>query len=121
MGEESIEKRSSDTVKLLNYGFNTFKVNLIKDKNVSLGKIKVQNGKKSSVDVVLVNDAIELLNVSDKLSDYQFKLNIDKVTAPVKKGDIIGKVKILDSNGKQINEVDITINETKSKFCEFII
>ncbi len=112
MGEESIEKRSSDTVKLLNYGFNTFKVNLIKDKNVSLGKIKVQNGKKSSVDVVLVNDAIELLNVSDKPSDYQFKLNIDKVTAPVKKGDIIGKVKILDSNGKQINEVDITINET---------
>ncbi len=112
MGEESIEKRSSDTVKLLNYGFNTFKVNLIKDKNVSLGKIKVQNGKKSSVDVVLVNDAIELLNVSDKPSDYQFKLNIDKVIAPVKKGDIIGKVKILDSNGKQINEVDITINET---------
>ena len=112
MGEESIEKRSSDTVKLLNYGFNTFKVNLIKDKNVSLGKIKVQNGKKSSVDVVLVNDAIELLNVSDKPSDYQFKLNIDKVTAPVKKGDIIGKVKILDSNGKQFNEVDITINET---------
>ena len=66
MGEESIEKRSQDTVKLLNYGFNTYKVNLIKDKKEVLGKVKVEKGKKEYVDVVLVNDAIELLNVNDK-------------------------------------------------------
>ncbi|MDY4543760.1 MAG: D-alanyl-D-alanine carboxypeptidase family protein [Bacilli bacterium] len=115
MGEESIEKRSSDTVKLLNYGFNTFKVNLIKNKSEILGKVNVQKGKKENVDVVLVNDLIELLNVSDKPSNYKFKILVDKITAPVKKGDVIGKVKVLNDNGILISQVDITVNENVLK------
>lgn len=115
MGEESIEKRSSDTVKLLNYGFNTFKVNLIKHKSEILGKVNVQKGKKENVDVVLVNDLIELLNASDKPSNYKFKILVDKITAPVKKGDVIGKVKVLNDNGILISEVDITVNENVLK------
>ena len=115
MGEESIEKRSSDTVKLLNYGFNTFKVNLIKHKSEILGKVNVQKGKKENVDVVLVNDLIELLNVSDKPSNYKFKILVDKITAPVKKGDVIGKVKVLNDNGILISQVDITVNENVLK------
>lgn len=115
MGEESIEKRSSDTVKLLNYGFNTFKVNLIKNKSEILGKVNVQKGKKENVDVVLVNDLIELLNASDKPSNYKFKILVDKIAAPVKKGDVIGKVKVLNDNGILISQVDITVNENVLK------
>ena len=115
MGEESIEKRSQDTVKLLNYGFNTYKVNLIKDKKETLGKVKVEKGKIEYVDVVLVNDAIELLNVNDKVSKYNFKINIEKIVAPVKKGNVIGKVQILNEEGKLINEVDITVKEDVQK------
>lgn len=112
MGEDSIENRSQDTVKLLNYGFNTFKVNLIKNKSESIGKVKVLNGKKEYVDLVLLNDAIELLTINDKVSDYKFEINIDKVKAPVKKGDIVGKVKIKNEKGNLINETDITVSET---------
>ena len=115
MGEETIEKRSSDTVKLLNYGFNTFKVNLIKNKSEILGKVNVQKGKKENVDVVLVNDLIELLNASDKPSNYKFKILVDKITAPVKKGDVIGKVKVLDDKDNLISQVDITVNENVLK------
>lgn len=115
MGEESIEKRSSDTVKLLNYGFNTFKVNLIKNKSEILGKVNVQKGKKENVDVVLVNDLIELLNASDKPSNYKFKILVDKITAPIKKGDVIGKVKVLNDNDILISQVDITVNENVLK------
>ena len=111
MGEETIEKRSSDTVKLLNYGFNTYKVNLIKSKSEILGNVNVQNGKKEKVNVVLVNDLIELLNVSDKPSNYKFEILVDKIIAPVKKGDIIGKVKVLDDKNNLISQVDITVNE----------
>ena len=115
MEEESIEKRSQDTVKLLNYGFNTYKVNLIKDKKEVLGKVKVEKGKKEYVDVVLVNDAIELLNVNDKVSKYNFKIDIEKIVAPVKKGNVIGKVQILNEDNKIINEVDITVKEDVKK------
>lgn len=111
MGEESIEKRSSDTVKLLNYGFNTFKVNLIKSKDEVLGKVNILKGKKEKADVVLVNDLTEILNVNDKPSNYNFKLEIDKVIAPIKKGKVIGKVKVFDENNKLLTSVDITVKE----------
>ena len=44
-----------------------------------------------NVYVVLVNDLIELLNASDKPSNYKFKTLVDKITVPVKEGDVIGK------------------------------
>ena len=115
MGEETIEMRSQDTVKLLNYGFNSYKVNLIKSKNDLLGKVKVEKGKEEYVDVVLVNDAIELLSINEKISNYQFDLQIKKIIAPVKKGDVVGKVRILNDKGKLISEVEITVNTNVEK------
>ena len=122
MGEDSIEKRSQDTVKLLNYGFNSYKVNLIKSKKDILGKIKVEGGKKQYVDVTLTDDAIELLKTNDKISKYKFNLKIDKVKAPVKKGDIVGKVEILNSQNKIINEYNITVNENvlKANYFDYL-
>ena len=112
MGEDSIENRSSDTVKLLNYGFNTYKVNIIKKKGEVLGKVKVKNGKKEDVNLVLINDATELLNINDTISNYNFKLELQSIKAPVYKGDIVGKVKIYDENNNLLNEENITVEET---------
>lgn len=109
MGEESIEQRSADTVKMLNYGFNTYKVNLIKSKEEVIGKVKVEKGKKEYAEVTLLQDATELLNINSQVSKYDFKLEINKIVAPVKKGDVIGNVKIFDQNNNLINTVDITI------------
>ena len=60
MGEDTSENRSSDTVKMLNYGFNTFKINIIKTKGESLGKVRVERGKQDNANIVLLNDATEI-------------------------------------------------------------
>ena len=52
MGEDTSENRSSDTVKMLNYGFNTFKINIIKTKGESLGKVRVEKGKQDKANIV---------------------------------------------------------------------
>ena len=109
MGSDSIEKRTEDTVKLLNYGFNSYKVNLIKKKGEVIGKVKVKKGKEKYVDVTLINDAIELLKVNDKVSNYSFDIKLDNITSPVKKGDIIGKVDILSEDGRLITSANITV------------
>lgn len=119
MGEETSEKRSEDTVKLLNYGFNTFKINIIKNKNDILGKVRVEGGKKDFVDVMLLNDATELLKNTDEANNYEFKIKVDKVKAPVKIGDIIGKAEIIDQDGNIIDEVDITVKENLKKASIF--
>lgn len=115
MGEDTSENRSSDTVKLLNYGFNTYKVNTIKKKNEVLGKIRVEKGKKDFVNVVLLNDATELLKNTENAQEYQFDIQVEKIKAPVKPGDIIGTAQIKDNEGNIIDEVDLTVDEEIKK------
>lgn len=115
MGEETIEDRSQDTVKLLNYGFNTYKVNLIKEKNATVGRIKIEGGKKDYADVILKEDATQLLKTTDKVANYRFEMKTVKVKAPIKRGDTVGKIKIFDEKNKLINEVEVTVKEDIAK------
>jgi serine-type D-Ala-D-Ala carboxypeptidase (penicillin-binding protein 5/6) len=122
MGEDTSDLRSADTVKMLNFGFNTYKANLIMEKDKVIGKVRIIQGKKEYADVVLKEDAIELLNVKDKKSNYSFNILVDKVKAPIKKGDVIGKSDLIDDEGNVIDSVDITINEDikKANFFDYL-
>lgn len=115
MGEESSENRSSDTVKMLNYGFNTFKINTIKTTDEILGKVRVEGGKQDYANIVLLNDATELLKNTDEVSDYKFNLKVDKIKAPVNPGDIVGSAEIIDGEGNIIDEVDVTVKSEVKK------
>lgn len=115
MGEDSTENRSSDTVKLLNYGFNTFKINTIKTKDEILGKVRVEGGKENFAEIVLVEDATELLKNTEDASNYEFNLKVDIIKAPVKPGDIIGSAEIIDNDGNIIDEVDVTVKKEIKK------
>lgn len=115
MGEDTSENRSSDTVKLLNYGFNTFKINIIKTKEEILGQVRVEKGKTNIANIVLLNDATELLKNTDSETNYNFNLKVGTIKAPVKKGDIVGSAEIIDSNGNILDEVDVTVSEDINK------
>ncbi|MFR5856236.1 MAG: D-alanyl-D-alanine carboxypeptidase family protein [Bacilli bacterium] len=123
MGEDSTENRSSDTVKMLNYGFNTFKVNIIKTNDEILGKVRVEGGKENYADIVLLNDATELLKNTDDISKYEFILKVDTIKAPVKKGDIVGSAEIIDNEGNIVDEVDVTVNKDilKANLFDYIL
>lgn len=123
MGEESSEARSSDTVKMLNYGFNTFKINTIKTTDEVLGKVRVEGGKEYYANIVLLNDATELLKTTDEVSNYKFNLKVDKIKAPVKNGDIVGSAEIIDGKGNIIDEVDVTVKDDikKANFLDYLL
>lgn len=115
MGEDTSENRSSDTVKMLNYGFNTFKINIIKTKGESLGKVRVERGKQDKANIVLLNDATEILKNTDPVTEYKFNLKVNKIKAPVKVGDIVGTAEIIDSEGNIVDEVDVTVEKDIKK------
>ena len=115
MGEETSESRSSDTVKMLNYGFNTYKINVIKKNDEVLGKVRVDGGKQDYAEIVLLKDATELLKNTEEVNDYQFKLKVNNIKAPVKPGDIVGSALIIDSDGNIIDEVDVTVKNAIKK------
>jgi len=108
MGAESTDKRSSDTLAMLDYGFNMYRINTVITKDGNLGRVKVNLGKEEYVDIASVND-INILNNSqtgDRNITYEF--SVDDINAPVKKGDIIGKISVYE-DGKFLLEEEITV------------
>ena len=58
-----------------------------------------------------MDDATELLNVNDKNKEYTINVKVDKIVAPVKKGEKVGTAEIIDNENNIIKEVDITVKE----------
>lgn len=113
MNEPTTEKRSNDTIKLLNYGFANYKIKVVMPKDQDLGSIEIKNGKKETVEIKLTEDATNLESISDN-KKYGFNINVDKIKAPIKVGDIIGKLEItIDGSVKK--EIPVTVKEDVKK------
>ncbi len=115
MGSPTSDSRSEDTVNLLNYGFNSYKLVMIHEKEKSLGNVDIINGKNESVDIYLKEDAVHLQKITDSNASYDFDIKLDSIVAPVEKGSIVGTADILDNEGTIIDTVDIVVNEDIKK------
>ena len=115
MGVDTIDNRTSDTVKLLNYGFNTYKLETIYKKGKVIDKVKVEKGKKDFVEIVLMNDATELLSNEENKKNYMINIELKKLVAPIKKGKVVGEAEIIDNEGNIIDIEQITVKEDIEK------
>ncbi len=111
MGVDSPDNRTSDTVKMLNYGFNTYKLSVVYEKNKVIDEIKIEKGKDETVKIILLDDATELLNINDEAKDYTVNMKLEKIIAPIKKGERIGTAEIIDNEGIIIDKVGITVSK----------
>jgi len=120
MNEPTTEKRSADTTKMLDYGFNIYMVRNIIDKETAIDTKNVELGKITNVEIVS-KETITILNKkSDEIRNISYETDIDNLVAPIKKGDIIGKINIIE-DGKIIGTVDATVKEDVKKANFFII
>lgn len=97
---------------LINYGFSNCKV--YKDNKKYQNKVNICGGKKDKVKVQ--NDAFSYVDTKGgKIDGIESKVVLkDNINAPVRKGDIVGKIEyIMDK--KKIGEVKITAEETVDK------
>lgn len=114
MGEDTSANRSTDTVNLLNYGFNSYKVNTIIKKEKNIAKVKVNKGKEDKVYIRTKENVNELLNVNEKAKKYTLVPEVKNITAPVKVGEKVGILKIKYQN-KVVKEVDLTVSKNIKK------
>lgn len=114
MGEESIENRSEDTLKLLNYGFNTIKKEVIIKKNKPVDKLKFNLSENKYVDVYLKNDIEIVRNINSSKLNYKYKRVYNKnINIPLKKGEKIGYIEIKLDDGNIIKEPLIVKKDVK--------
>ncbi|MBR7042211.1 MAG: D-alanyl-D-alanine carboxypeptidase [Bacilli bacterium] len=108
MGEETTEKRTADTLAMLDYGFNFYSVNKIVDKNKSLGIIKVNLGNPEYSDIISKEDITVLNNSQGNKKDIKYEMKTKEITAPVKVGDTIGKISVYE-DGKFSKDIELTV------------
>lgn len=109
-GLPSKEKRTSEMRKLINYGQKAFKRSLVFKSNEVIDNVDVWGGKASSVDLVTSEDIYLLLDIRGRRFLNVSYLYNSPITAPVKKGDIIGKITILNDD-KIIIESNLISNK----------
>lgn len=114
MNEADTGKRSSDTKKMLDYGFNIYMVKNVVDENTTIEKRKVELGKQLEALIVPKETLTILSKKEDGERKITYKTNIEKLIAPIKKGAVVGTIDIIEDN-KVISTVDATVKESVDK------
>lgn len=108
MNEPTPQIRNSETTSMLDYGFNMYSIDKLLDTNTTLEKVKVDLGKTLDAEIVPTEE-VKILNskTSDK-RNVKYDLELNRIKAPVKKGDIVGTIKVYEEDNI-INEIPATV------------
>ena len=114
MGEPTSSIRNSETVSMLDFGFNSYEITTILNKDTVLETKNVDLGQKKMVQIVPKDNANILNNKSGVKRNVSYKVNLNNLKAPIKVGDVVGKIDIIEDK-KVIMSIDATVKESISK------
>ena len=110
-GADSSKSRFNAVSSMFNHAFGSFKAEkLLGAGELAAQRVKVAGGKERSVGVTVNEDIVRLAPRSDKAA-AELRLELpDKVKAPVRKGDVVGKGYVV-VNGTAEREFDLVAAE----------
>ena len=115
MGVSSSDERNKETTELLNYAFNNYKLNNILSSSNDVGEIYIEKGTKDKVKMKVREDINEVVDINDSIKKYSFKVNKDKIVAPIKKNTKVGNIEIIDEDNNVVRDADLIIDEDIDK------
>lgn len=108
MGQKTSKIRNKEISEMLDYAFAQYKsIDLLKNKKIGL--YKVENGKSKYVEVIPKDKAVVVEKKSEKLKNIDYDIKVDTLRAPLKTGDIVGKMYI-NMNNKVIKTINLTVS-----------
>ena len=122
LGEKEGKIRNNETMDLLNYGFDNYKIDIIKTKNEIIKTIPIDKGDKNEINIYLKNDITILSKKSDKDIKYDYDINIDNIQLPIKSGSVIGSINV-KLNNNIIKKEDLIVKEdiNKIKYFKYLL
>ncbi len=114
LGEDVSKVRNAETTALLDYGFQSYQANKIKDKGTVIDKIQLERSDKKELELILKDDIQVLEQIGTQNKQYQEKTKLNNYTLPIKKGDTLGKLQLYDQN-QLIGEYDLIASEEARK------
>ena len=124
LGEENATIRNKETSELLDYGFNTKQLKIIKNKKEIVKTIKLEKANKKNLNLTPKEDITILSNkgIDDKKYKTKIKIKINKINLPIKKGQELGTIEVYNNNKVIKKEKLISSqNINKLKYIEILI
>lgn len=121
LGSSSSKDRFKSAINMFEYGFANYKNAIVLDKEVNLSdKVAVNGGKKAEISVKPARPCY-VFSKKDQSPDVKFIFTPIKVSAPVSKGDSVGKIEVY-KDGILYDTVDVVASEEcpKANFGDII-
>lgn len=114
-GAPTSKERNAQVTKMLDYAFSQYKTHPMFKRNVTLGHVAVSKGEKKKV-AALTSEPISLLTKKgESVENIKQSIEINKnVKAPVKKGDKVGTLKLIQ-DGKVLVESPLVAKEDSNE------
>jgi D-alanyl-D-alanine carboxypeptidase (penicillin-binding protein 5/6) len=106
MGARNWKVREQEALNLLSYGYRSFVLKKIVRKGDTLKTLPIKRGKLKTLDLVAEDSVVMTLPVQQKDAVKVTEDIPPQVAAPVKQGQILGKVTVL-VGGKKVREVNL--------------
>ena len=113
LGEENSKVRNSETIDLLDYGFNNVKLKKLKSGGDVIKRVPIEMGNKDVVDIIL-KDNLVVIEDNDTNNKYSYKVNLKDIKLPIKKGNVVGSIDVL-SNEVVISTGELIVNDNINK------
>ena len=120
LGEEVSKVRNNETMALLDYGFNTYGLQIVKKKNETVKTERVEKASTKKIEYTPIYDIGVLSKKSDTKKKYSYDIKITKNNLPLIKGEVVGKIKIKDGNNV-VGEGDLTVKKSTKKLSYLIL
>lgn len=120
MGEPTSTIRNSEVSALLDYGYNLYQKHTYITKEEIIDNVKVDKGKKDKANIVVMDDVVRINKKVYKVGEVSYELNLNKLKAPINKGEKVGTL-IIKEDGKKVSIADVTVEENIEKANYFVL
>lgn len=120
MGEPTSTIRNSEISALLDYGYNLYQKHTYITKEEIIDNVKVDKGKKDKANIVVMDDVVRINKKGYKVGEVSYELNLNKLKAPINKGEKVGTL-IIKEDGKKVSIADVTVEENIEKANYFVL
>lgn len=111
MGAPTSQVRNSEISEMLDYMFAQYSTETLLSNTSVVKKIKIERAKKEEVNLIPKESVTALNKKTDSKKNITYNIEVDKIKKlPIKPGDIIGKIEILENN-KVTRTIDLTVNK----------
>ena len=118
MGEPDSGTRNTEVSSMLDYAFATVGLKKVLSNKSVVERVKLSKSTVDEVEIVPTNDVNILYKKVDGEFTPTYDIKLDDINAPIKNGDIVGKLYVMNDN-KIVNEVELTVSKDVKK-CNLI-